>query len=79
MADDSAIACASMTLARSRAPDRSFCPSEAARHLASDWRPLMPRVRAVAGTLPLVATQGGVPVDPVTASGPIRLRLAEGR
>jgi hypothetical protein len=36
----------------------------------------MPEVRRVAATLPLVATQKGAPVDPLTARGPIRLRLA---
>lgn len=51
----------------------TFCPSEAARRLADDWRPLMPDVRRVAATLPLVATQAGHPVDPLTATGPIRL------
>ncbi|MFO6465714.1 DUF3253 domain-containing protein [Jannaschia sp. KMU-145] len=56
-----------------RAPN-TICPSEVARALAEDWRPLMPRVRAVAGTMPeIVATQRGDPVDPVTARGAIRL------
>jgi hypothetical protein len=36
----------------------------------------MPEVRAVAAAMPeIMATQGGVEVDPVTARGPIRLRL----
>ena len=53
---------------------RTFCPSEAARRLAADWRPLMPMVREAAGAMPgLVATQGGAQVDPRTARGPIRL------
>ncbi|MBJ3762651.1 DUF3253 domain-containing protein [Maribius pontilimi] len=65
-----------MTLARERGPDKSFCPSEAARAVAQDWRPLMDDVRRVAATLPLSATQGGEPVDPETAKGPIRLSLA---
>ncbi|WP_348645533.1 DUF3253 domain-containing protein [Jannaschia sp. S6380] len=71
------MAAALRELARRRGADASFCPSEVARALTDDWRPLMPRIRAVAATLPgLMATQGGVPVDPVTASGPIRLRAA---
>ena len=61
-----------LTLAAERAPS-TFCPSEAARRLADDWRPLMPDIRRVAATLPLVATQKGKPVDPVRAKGPIRL------
>ena len=76
---DDEIAGALMELARRRGPDRTFCPSEAARALAVDWRPLMPRVRAVAATLPLLATQKGRPVDPVGARGPIRLGLDHGR
>jgi hypothetical protein len=72
---DEAIAAVLMDLAHRRGAAASFCPSEAARVLAEDWRPLMPEVRRVAAGLPLLATQGRVPVDPVTARGPIRLRL----
>ncbi len=64
-----------MDLAHRRGAGRSFCPSEAARALADDWRPLMAEVRRVAAGLPLKATQKGIPVDPVTARGPIRLGL----
>ncbi len=74
--DDAKIAAALMALARARGADRTFCPSEAARRLGRDWRPLMAAVRRVARDLPLTATQGGVPVDPVAARGPIRLALA---
>jgi len=62
-------------LATARGPGRSFCPSEAAHALGEDWRPLMPEIRRVAADLGLVATQRGRPVDPVSAKGPIRLRL----
>ncbi|MBF9030235.1 DUF3253 domain-containing protein [Rhodobacterales bacterium HKCCE3408] len=65
-----------MDLAEARGRGKTFCPSEAARALASDWRPLMPEIRRVAATLPLVATQRGRPVDPLSARGPIRLSLA---
>ena len=75
MATDAEIAAVLMALARTRGPAKSFCPSEAARRLAADWRPMMPEVRRVATTLPLRATQKGQPVDPVTARGPIRLAL----
>jgi hypothetical protein len=60
-----------------RGADRTFCPSEVARALADDWRPLMPDVRAVAAELAdqgrVVVTQKGRPVDPRTARGPVRL------
>lgn len=75
MCSDKDIAEQLWALALARGPDKSFCPSEAARALAQDWRPLMPRVRAVAATLPLLATQNGVAVNPVQARGPIRLRI----
>lgn len=74
---DERIARVLASLARERAP-ASFCPSEAARRLATEWRPLMEDVRRVAAMIPeLRATQGDVEVDPQTASGPIRLRLTE--
>ena len=59
-------------LADARAP-LTFCPSEAARRLSDDWRPLMPAVREEAKAMGLLATQRGQPVDAVTAKGPIRL------
>ena len=75
MPDDDAIKDALMDLAHRRGAGKTFCPSEAARALAADWRPLMEDVRRFAGTLPLKATQRGVPVDPLTARGAIRLGL----
>ncbi len=73
--DDRDIKAVLLTLAAERT-GRTFCPSEAARALADDWRPLMPDIRRVAATLPLIATQKGQPVDPLTAKGPIRLSKA---
>ncbi len=70
--DDAEIAAVLRALA-ARRTGGSFCPSEAARALAADWRPLMPDVRRVAAEIGLRATQKGVPVDPLTARGPIRL------
>ena len=70
---DKAIADGLLDLAHQRGVGKTFCPSEAARRLSDDWRPLMPEVRRVAATLDLVATQKGQTVDPVTAKGPIRL------
>lgn len=70
-----------LTLAHERGVSRSFCPSDVARRVAVDWRPLMPEVRRVAARLQaegwVQATQKGAPVDPLTARGPIRLRLAQ--
>ena len=72
---DKRIAEVLMDLAHRRGRDKSFCPSEAARALDEDWRPLMEDVRRVAASLPLKATQRGERVDPVSATGPIRLAL----
>lgn len=73
---DEAIAALMLDLALRRGRGKSFCPAEVVRALAEDWRPLMPRVRAVAAGHPDVeAVQKGVPVDPLAARGPIRLRL----
>jgi hypothetical protein len=66
-----------LDLALRRGRATSLCPSEVAKTLEpEDWRALMPEVRRVAATMPeIIATQGGVEVDPLTARGPIRLRL----
>jgi hypothetical protein len=73
---DAQIAAAIRALTAARAP-RTICPSEAARALAADLRPLMPRIRAIAAALPEIeATQKDTRIDPVTARGPIRLRRA---
>ncbi len=75
--DDGRIADALIAMARTRGPRKTFCPSEVARALSEEWRPLMARIRTIAADLPLVATQGGEEVDPRAASGPIRLSLRE--
>ena len=66
-------------LLEQRDAGRTICPSEAARALAEDWRPLMPRVRetayAMADAGRLEITQSGEVVDGRTARGAIRLRL----
>ncbi len=73
---DKGIAAVLTDLALRRGRGKSFCPSEAAKALSPDWRALMPDVRRVAAGHPdVMATQGCVPVDPVTARGPIRLTL----
>lgn len=60
-----------------RSEGATFCPSEAARGLSKDWRPLMARVREVAAGLvddgKLVCTQRGLPAHPLKTRGAIRL------
>lgn len=73
---DEAIAAVLTNLALRRGRGKSFCPSEAAKALDPDWRPLMPKVREVAARHPdIIATQRGAPVDAAQAKGPIRLTL----
>jgi hypothetical protein len=77
--DDARIVAVLSDLAARRGPGRTFCPSEAARALATDWRPLMPAVRRVARDMQrrgeLQAFRSGQSVDPETTRGPIRLGL----
>ena len=67
-----------LTLLETRANGATICPSEAARAVSGDWKPLMERTRSaarrleVSGAIDIV--QGGRVVDPSTAKGPIRLR-----
>ena len=70
-----------LAIATARGPDKSLCPSEAARAVApADWRPLMSRIRREAIAL---AREGridilrkGRPVDPAAEiRGVIRLRI----
>ena len=60
----------------------SVCPSDVARALADDWRPLMDDVREQAAALAddgrVRVTQGDETVDARTARGPIRLRRPTG-
>lgn len=57
------------------------CPSEVARKLATNWRPLMTRVREVAADLQrrgvVDGYQRGRPIEIAKARGPIRLRSRE--
>lgn len=74
--DDATIRAEILIHAIRRGREKTFCPSEPARALSSDWRPLMPHIRRIAAGMEEVeATQKGIPVDPLTAKGPIRLRL----
>ena len=74
---DQEIETAILAALAARGPGKSICPSEPARALAEDWRPLMPQVRAVAARLAregrLRATRRGATVDPDSPGGPIRL------
>lgn len=67
----------SMLEARPRAA--TICPSDVARGVAEDWRPLMEPVRRAARRLVaegrVEICQGGRVVDPSHARGPIRIRL----
>ena len=70
-----------LALAGHRAPDRSICPSDAARAVGGDtWRPLVPIAQQAARDLAragdVIVTQRGEPLDPSQAwKGPIRIRL----
>jgi hypothetical protein len=61
-----------------RGAEKSICPSEVARALSPDWRPLLPRVReaavalAEAGRIDIL--RKGKPVDPRDFRGVYRLR-----
>jgi hypothetical protein len=73
-----------MSIAKKRGLDKTFCPSEIARQLASkeedQWRSLMEPVRSAAAKLidkgQLVCKQNGEIVDIRTTKGPIRLQIA---
>ena len=80
---DAALEAAILALLAERGAGKTICPSEAARRVAGadvreQWEPLMEPARAAARRLAaagkLVVTQGGHPVDPSHAKGPIRLK-----
>jgi hypothetical protein len=82
---DHALEEAVLALLDERVAGKTICPSEAARRVAGSeertaWEPLMEPARAAARRLVeaghVVITQGGHPVDPSTAKGPIRIRKA---
>ena len=74
--DDAAIRDAILTLALERGHGKTLCPSEPARALSENWRDLMPDIRRVASKMPEIEVrQKGLPVDPLSARGPIRLAL----
>ena len=68
-----------LELLERRGPDKTICPSDAARAVAGDrFRPLMDGARAAAAELvaagEIEVTQRGQVVDLAHARGPIRLR-----
>jgi hypothetical protein len=71
-----------LTLAEHRAPDRTTCPSDAARAVGGeDWRKLMDLTREITADLvdegEVEVLQKGEVVDPATAKGPIRIRRVD--
>lgn len=83
MHTDDEIAEVMFTLLRSRAEHATICPSEVARALEPvHWRPLMPRIRAVAKTLAgagrVELRQRGKVISPFsTIRGPLRIALVQ--
>jgi hypothetical protein len=76
------IASSMLALVNRRGPGKTVCPSEVARSLDEvAWRDHMDAVRATAAMLverdKIVVTQRGAVVDPLQATGPIRLGLPE--
>ncbi|MFH8795960.1 DUF3253 domain-containing protein [Streptomyces sp. NPDC017941] len=73
-----------LELLEHRDPAATICPSDAARAVYSGdddgWRALMEPARRAARRLVAAGevdiTQGGRPVDPAKARGPIRIRRA---
>ncbi len=71
-----------LDLLEQRGPDATICPSDAARAVyegdGDGWRALMEPVRRAAGRLveagEVEITQGGRPVEPAKARGPVRIR-----
>ncbi len=81
MPDDNALEGAISAALQRRGAGKSICPSDVARAVAADWRPLMPAIRRVAQAMAergdLAVTQRGRPVRADIARGPIRLSLPE--
>lgn len=69
-----------LALTTTRGPDKSICPTEAAKALqeGADWQSLLPQVRAaavrLAGAGQVVITRKGKPVDPQAFKGVYRIR-----
>ncbi|MCU0819839.1 MAG: DUF3253 domain-containing protein [Beijerinckiaceae bacterium] len=87
MSDTAAIEETLLALAAERGPDKTFCPSEAARALGGShpdgWGPLMQPIRRVAVRLALDGRlqilRKGKPVDPLDFKGVYRLAARDER
>ncbi|MEM9026235.1 MAG: DUF3253 domain-containing protein [Verrucomicrobiota bacterium] len=70
-----------MELLEKRGSGKSCCPSEVARLLSNEWRPLMKEINVIARKLAkdgrIRITQKGQKVDPDSLKGPYRIRLLE--
>jgi Protein of unknown function (DUF3253) len=70
-----------LKFAAERGDGKSFCPSEVARALSEDWRPLLTHVRAAARRLAeagqIDILRHGKPIEPAAMRGVIRLRLKQ--
>lgn len=79
MSDDAHIARAILDAVEARGAGKTICPSEVARILSDDWRPLMRDIRRVAQSLAdggaLSITQKGQSAHALRTKGPIRLGL----
>ncbi|HTI34952.1 MAG TPA: DUF3253 domain-containing protein [Miltoncostaea sp.] len=74
---------AMLSLLRARDPEKTICPSDAARVVGGpSWRPAMPAARDVAAALAddglLEVRQRGRPVDVRAARGPVRIARGHG-
>jgi Protein of unknown function (DUF3253) len=79
MIRDGEIAAAILRLAEASGPDASICPSEAAKDLSAEWRPLLGPVRRVAARLAqdgrIDILRKGRAIAPAEMKGVIRLRI----
>jgi hypothetical protein len=70
-----------LQIATERGEQKSFCPSEVARALSEEWRPLLTHVRAAARRLAeagqIDILRHGKPIEPAAIRGVIRLRLKQ--
>jgi hypothetical protein len=76
--EESDIEAGILHLTEASRPGASICPSDVARALSPDWRPLLGRVRRVAARLAeagrIEILRKGKPVPPAQMRGVIRLR-----
>ena len=77
--DPVAVEAAILQLVDARGPEKSICPSEAARALGEEWQALLGDVRRAAVSLAKAGRidilRKGKPIDPDSIRGVVRLRL----